>query len=261
MASVLITQTGNPHKTQSGGYIKTDYPYRGITFSAEITSIGLAKHFAYDKILMLGTSGSAWEGLYGVFDDDTVLEAMETLENKSLSDEVKTDDLHNLNEYLSAQFDCEVCCEVTPFIEMHAIEESIEHLQIIASHLSEGDVVTIDVTHGLRFHPMLCIVVAQYLSNIQKITIDDIVYGNFMRKQNGIAPVQSLTGMLNILDWIDALNSFDKDGDYGVFAELMKRDNVSEDDIKRLQSASFNERITSTKHAFDSADSPLSTFF
>ena len=50
---------------------------------------------------------------------------------------------------------------------MHAIEESIEHLQIIASHLSEGDVATIDVTHGLRFHPMLCIVVAQYLSNIQ----------------------------------------------------------------------------------------------
>ena len=37
MANVLCTQIGNPHKTQSGGYIKTDYAYRGITFSAEIS--------------------------------------------------------------------------------------------------------------------------------------------------------------------------------------------------------------------------------
>ena len=37
-----------------------------------------------------------------------------------------------------------------------------------------------------------------------------------------LTPVLRLTGMLRMLDWVDALSAYEKGGDYGGFAPLLR---------------------------------------
>ena len=46
-----------------------------------------------------------------------------------------------------------------------------------------------------------------------------------------------------MLDWVDALASFDKDGDYGVFSPLLEADGMPKQQAQSLRNASFQERI------------------
>jgi hypothetical protein len=49
--------------------------------------------------------------------------------------------------------------------------------------------------------------------------------------------------MLRMLDWVDALASYDKDGDYGTFAGLLAADGMPEDKARNLEAAAFLERV------------------
>jgi hypothetical protein len=63
------------------------------------------------------------------------------------------------------------------------------------------------------------------------------------------APVIRLDGLLAIQRWIDALDSFDGSGDYGVFAPLLVDDGVAPDKARCLQRAAFYERTSNTAKA------------
>ena len=46
-----------------------------------------------------------------------------------------------------------------------------------------------------------------------------------------------------MLDWVDALSSYDKDGDYSVFSGLLADDGMPEGRARILESAAFQERV------------------
>ncbi|WP_204322538.1 hypothetical protein, partial [Streptococcus pneumoniae] len=52
-----------------------------------------------------------------------------------------------------------------------------------------------------------------------------------------------------MLDWVDALTTFDKDGDYGVFSELLINEGFDESHADSLKQASFYERTTNSSNA------------
>ncbi|WP_198923847.1 TM1812 family CRISPR-associated protein [Rappaport israeli] len=52
-----------------------------------------------------------------------------------------------------------------------------------------------------------------------------------------------------MLDWVDGLTTFDKDGDYGVFAPLLQKEGLSENDSRLLQEAIFFERNNNSSQA------------
>jgi hypothetical protein len=58
------------------------------------------------------------------------------------------------------------------------------------------------------------------------------------------APVLRLKGMLTMLDWVDALATYDKDGDYGVFAPLLEADGMDQGRADQLARAAFFERTS-----------------
>lgn len=60
----------------------------------------------------------------------------------------------------------------------------------------------------------------------------------------GEVPVVRLKGMLRMLEWVDALSSYDKDGDYGVFASLLTDDGMASDTAGKLRSAAFPPRAS-----------------
>jgi len=65
------------------------------------------------------------------------------------------------------------------------------------------------------------------------------------------APALDLSGLLGITKWVKALNSFDKDGDYGVFADLLEADGLATTQTKPLKDAAFFERIFNVPQAAD----------
>lgn len=95
-------------------------------------------------------------------------------------------------------------------------------------------------THGLRHLPLLGLLAAFYLRAATDAKIEGIYYGAFERARDGITPVLRLDGLLNIYDWIRALEQFNKDGDYGCFKTLFNRDGLPGD---LLGEAAFLERI------------------
>jgi len=68
-------------------------------------------------------------------------------------------------------------------------------------------------------------------------------------RHNGIAPALNLKGMLGIANWFGALKSFEKDGDYGVFADLLETDGLTKNQTKPLKDAAFFERIFNISQA------------
>ena len=87
----------------------------------------------------------------------------------------------------------------------------------MAEHVGPGDRVDLDVTHGFRHLPMLAILAALHLRSVRGAEIGGIWYGAY-DPDSGAAPVHDLAGLLHIADWLQALHTYDKDGDYGAFA-------------------------------------------
>lgn len=83
--------------------------------------------------------------------------------------------------------------------------------------------------------------------------------------QGGITPVLRLDGLLAIQRWIDALDRFDANGDYGVFAPLLEADGVAADKARCLASTAFHESTlnlsdarTQLRSFLPALDQPLS---
>jgi hypothetical protein len=75
-----------------------------------------------------------------------------------------------------------------------------------------------------------------------KVDIQGIYYGALDMTQDGLTPVMNLSGLLRIADWVGALHTFDKDGDYGVFADLIRGQLPRIAEL--LQESAFYERTT-----------------
>ena len=86
--------------------------------------------------------------------------------------------------------------------------------QKVTSHVHEGDVVTFDITHGLRSIPFMVFLFAAYLKSARSVRIDGIYYGAFELGRDGNpAPVIDLSEFAAMLDWITATDQFVQTGD------------------------------------------------
>lgn len=282
MSKVLITQIGSP-KTKDGDYVLTCYELDGKRIETPMISYGLIEVLNPDSVVFLGTSGSSWSSLLrmaATTDEalEEVIELWSMLEEKEKEDSVVQSELSSVSVFLSQYFKRRVKCVLTPYLEQYPLADSAQYLRLLADSVNSNDQVSIDVTHGMRYHPMLSLLAAQYLKSVQQIEILDILYGAFDRSKEDphtgqkITPVLRLEGLLNVLDWITALSSYDKDGDYSVFSELMAADKVPEEVCNAIEQASFFERITAaqkaaqqltrlSQHHFDKAVSPVAELF
>ncbi|MGH8498432.1 MAG: TIGR02221 family CRISPR-associated protein [Methylococcales bacterium] len=126
------------------------------------------------------------------------------------------------------------------FEEQHEIIRKIVKLPAIEA----GSAVTLDITHGLRHLPLLTVLIAMYLQEVKKVEIRGIYYGAYELyfRNNYRAPVVRMDGLMELVNWISALKAFDKDGDYGQFADLLQQDGLTEKQARRMKGAAFAER-------------------
>lgn len=108
--------------------------------------------------------------------------------------------------------------------------------------VSYDDELIIDVTHGLRHLPMLMLIAAHYLERVYGAQVKEIYYGALEMSQGGDTPVLKLSGLLQLLDRVQALSSYKANDDYGVFPNLLQQSGLSQPLSDTMKDAAFFER-------------------
>lgn len=248
MTQTLISFLGRVHKGENG-YRPTTYTFDGEP-DEPTAFIGwsLRRRLRPDRLVILGTAGSMWDHL---FEKDIVLGTEAEDERLALQDATETKTvtetlLEPLTPLLAQRLGCEVRLVLIPYCRKEI--EQLELLRIMAAEVNPCEQVHLDVTHGFRHLPMLALLGALHLREVKKAKIAGIWYGayDFDTKE---APVYNLAGLLHIADWVGALNTFDKDGDYSAFAHLMEQDGLTAVDTNHLRRAAFFERTSNPRDA------------
>jgi CRISPR-associated Csx2 family protein len=234
---------GDPQK----GYRTASYRFSAdVVHTVTFFGLALTKFLKPDRLILLGTPSSMWENF---FDCDGVDPAL----MESLIDPVaagKVDDLllERPRQQLADKLGIRVDCLLIPYARDEA--EQAEILRRLAAVLEPGEHLWIDVTHGFRHLPMLALVAARYLARVVRVEVEEIYYGALeMTPPEGETPVLRLGGLLSMLDWVDALATYDKDGDYGVFAPLLVKDDMPEGRARLLAEAAYCERTSNPELA------------
>lgn len=223
------------------------------------------------KFVILGTSSSMWDvfALDMAGETDDAMDALAILELAVREDRVTQTMLDALAPTLSAR----IGCEVVPCLIGYArdAQEQVEVLQVLSGQVKVGDSVVLDVTHGFRHLPMLALVAARYLQHARDVQTLAIYYGALEMTRAGITPVLNLQGMLQMLDWVDALAVYQRTGDYGRMGHLMTHAGMTADKARQWQQAAFFERnmaaelavskLTDAQKAMSEIENPLVKLF
>lgn len=243
--STLISFLGRGDRQK--GYRSANYTFNdGEQIQSQYIGLALIERITPERVIVLGTTGSMWDVFFenqAIGDDEQLLELMSSIESETLTQ----NQLEPFSAYLSAKLNTSVECVLIP----HAKDETeqVAILSNLANRLDTEESVSLDVTHGFRHLPMLALVAARFLQKTKRVSIEHIYYGALEMTQDTKTPVLLLDSMLHLLDWVDALSSYDKDGDYSVFADLLETGGLLPNMADQLRQAAFFERTTNVSKA------------
>ncbi len=220
--------------------------YRTLTYrfdSAFVRTVpffGLAlnEYLKPDRLIVVGTRGSMWDVFFQKHPDASdLIEAVESIR----VDEAM---LQRFSQYLCDELGLQVDCVLIPYAADERTQAEV--LTRLAGAVQTGETVFLDVTHGFRHLPMIALVAARYLSHVKKVRVAELYYGaaEMTDAATKETPVLKLTGLLRMLDWVDALSTYDKDGDYSPFAPLLEADGMDQGRAALLERAAFFERTS-----------------
>ncbi len=238
------------------GYRTANYQFNDgqIFNNTQYIGLTLVEKVKPTKTIFLGTSGSMWD-VFLENAGETMTDEWLGLSEAVASHQVTQEQLEPFSRYLSEKLNTQVHCILIPFAKNE--QEQIEILSVLSDHLSDNEQVVLDVTHGFRHLPMLSLVAAKFLKKIKQVDVSQVYYGalemaakkDTETDDDKKTPVLELESLLVMLDWVDGLTTFDKDGDYGVFAPLLQKEGLSENDSRLLQEAIFFERNNNSSQA------------
>ncbi len=238
---------------QRTGYQETTYRFTA-DFARRVPYFGLAlaDYLKPQRLILVGTSGSMWDVFFERQgnDDEAVLRLMEATEAGAVTQELLDLPRRRLGEQLGIPVDC----LLIPYARDTA--EQVDILHALAAVVHRGERLCLDLTHGFRHLPMLALVAARYLERVAGVEVEELYYGAYdMRNSAGETPVLPLRGLLTMLDWVDALATYDKDGDYGVFAPLLADDGMEQGRADLLARAAYFERTSNPVRARETLNS------
>lgn len=251
--STLISFLGKSQLHPSTGYRTATYQIaEGVQARVPFLGMALARHLRPSRLVLLGTRGSMWDVFFESEAEARVLEhadRWEALSQAVREDRVSQDMLDDYAEHLGRELGMTVICRLIEPARDEAEQAAL--LTTLAELVPQGETVDLDVTHSFRHLPMLALVAARYLGRLRQVQVRQICYGAFDMTDpvTGLAPVLRLDGMLRMLDGVEALARYDKDGDYGVFAPLLEREGLPASRAELLREAAFLERQHNTEDA------------
>lgn len=252
MSTTLITVLGKGRDNTQTGYREATYQFdRGEQHKTPYFGLALAQHLNPDTLIMLGTSGSMW----GVL-----------VENHAIDGEDEELRLELIEAATEARVTQDLLDRLTPLLKRilgrtfipriipagNDESEQIEILDVIATAIgkTQNDL-HFDLTHGYRHLGMIGFLSSFMLERLRrKIHVLGLWYGALDMTQNEITPVLRLDGLNAVQKWVSALDKFDANGDYGIFAPLLEADGFPKNMSQNLRRAAFSQRTT---NIFDAA--------
>ncbi len=226
-------------KANEKGYRETTYQFDDESCrKSSYFGLALTDYLRADRLIIFGTAGSMWDVFFeqqGAHDEE-VLALIDAVHDSRVDLAM----LEAQEARLTQKIGYPVICRLISYAR--DAKEQSDILLTLAKLIKDGETIALDVTHGFRHLPMLTLVAARYLTHIRNVKIKGIYYGAYEMKSDDITPVLQLDGMLQMLDWVESLATYKKDGDYGVFAPLLSHDGMRENDVSQLTRAAYFER-------------------
>jgi len=218
-------------------YVLADDPGEEQTtpFVAEAL-VGLTEK-DFDRIHVFGTSDAMWDVLleHAGFDFD-----LDTLETLSFLEEERPDGLPlPLQKTISQAVGEHLGVPVEPHLIPvgTSTDEYWEILQRLARLDMEEGRVSVDITHSLRSHPVFLLLALSYFRAIRDdLTLGSVYYGAYVLADDyfdGKSPIFDLRPMVELLDWVDAAQAFDRYGDATPLAELLRNSDADLEDLAK----------------------------
>ncbi|SCX27272.1 CRISPR-associated protein, TM1812 family [Nitrosomonas eutropha] len=255
--TTLISFLGKGIADKTTGYRTATYHFDdGSKRTTPYFGLALADYLRPKRLILVGTAGSMWDVFFEQQDasDDDMLDLLIEAVHESRVDAAM---LSIQEERLTKNLGLPVICRLISYARDAA--EQTKVLLTLAELVHRGEKVFLDVTHGFRHLPMLALVAARYLAHVKDVKVGGLYYGALeMTPTNGETPVLQLDGMLQMLDWVESLATYNKDGDYGVFAPLLQQDGLPEDKAKQLTRAAYFERSSNPVKARETLGSVFS---
>lgn len=248
MNTTLVSFLGKNAGDPKTGYRTATYRFPdGHDRITPFFGLSLAQDLNPDFMVILGTAGSMWDVLIEHLANDAEaeearIELMEAVRNATVDAAL----LQRVQPLAERQMARPLALRLIPYGRDD--EEQAGILQAIAEAVPAGRV-HIDLTHGFRHLAALGLLSAFFLERLARLDVAGLYYGALDMTRDGITPVLRLDGLLAIQRWIDALDRFDQNGDYGVFADLLVADGVAPDKANCLKKAAFFERTFNLRDA------------
>lgn len=247
--TTLISFLGKGQADRETGYRTASYDFGSRVHTVAYFGLALTHELHPDRLVLVGTAGSMWDVFFeqqGADDEEKLPALIDAVAEARVTDDLLATHQKRLAEKLGLPVQCLLIPYARDTVEQVAV------LQQLAGAVRREEKVVLDVTHGFRHLPMLALVAARYLTHVAGVRVEAIYYGAVEMIRDGKTPVLRLDGMLQMLDWVEALATFEKDGDYGVFETLLVQDGMPADKAGQLRRAAYFERTSNPVKAHES---------
>jgi CRISPR-associated Csx2 family protein len=246
MAKVLISSlgTGRNIKDSDSEYQATNYIVENIEYKNEsFISKSLIEHYKIDKVILLGTNKSMWDGAYLGFTNNRLDEEWEILNNGKLGEGITSDNLKIMDKVLDEYMEKSgsKCLMVNYGQNEDEMWENFEIMYTINQYINQGDEVYLDITHAFRSLPILLFIVMEFMHMMRDdFKLTGLLYGMLSDKKS---PVIDLKVFFELLDWAKAVNNFKKYANSGQLVRLMRENDVDREAEKTFHQLGQNLRI------------------
>jgi len=246
MAKILISSLGtgrnikdSDSEYQSTTYIIDDKSYENETFISK----ALIEHFKIDKVILLGTNKSMWDGAYLGFTNNSLDENWEILNDAKLDKGIEEEHLKLIEDVLNKYTNQEgsKCLLVKYGQNKDEMWDNFEIMYKINQYIRKGDEVYLDITHAFRSLPVLLFIVMEFMHMMREdFELSGLLYGMLSNEKS---PVIDLKIFFELLDWAKAVNNFKNYANSGQLVKLMIETDVDKQVRKTFHQLGQNVRI------------------
>lgn len=265
MQHILITMLGKGRfdkskQAQYAQYEKTTYSWKDrelIATPLVVEAILQIKH--YDQLFILGTDSSSWDMLYEKGLQNNLLDENEIADWETISKSINERSLHlypHLIEATAATFArtmllkavyCKLIERGDNEDDLWAIFEEITQLPLP----NEPTEISLDITYGLRFHPMILQLALSYFSTVKpNVKIGNVYYGAFDLKKDAhsSAPILDLRQLRMMSNWTSAAEAFQQFGDLRPIVRLLESKKGTQNVVDAANKWAMTLRMSDVKN-------------
>ncbi len=231
MAKILISSLGTGRKSD-GGYQQARYEIDGKIYETSFVSDAIIKHYDIDKIFLVGTKKSIWDEAYIVFGGKDE-EYHEMLYVEKEDGHITQDMLSKFNESVSYYLGNKGSRGflVDYGINDDQIWSNFETFLGISDLINDGDELYLDITHSFRSLALMSFVMTQFASSVsdKMFEVKAMLYGMLeyqSESKERIAPIVDLSILLEIQEWIKAIDAIKKYSDFDPLVVILDKEGI-----------------------------------